>query len=193
MPGLITTAVLKPTNRSESQGILALGIKGYYRLYEYLPAWVRVLAKPFLHIFQWLGSFAAHAHLHPSYFPASEPDHESYNQKNHFRQPSADDLRLTADVGPPCAAGSSPVAETLPKPAFAQTDQVLPSWPVTYTFEQLGRPGDSLLLGINSADQVEFGMRRDRIASDASLQLEYTPSPSLIPTVPISGYTSTMC
>ena len=79
--------------------------------------------------------------------------------------------------------GSSPVAETLPKPAFAQTDQVLPSWPVTYTFEQLGRPGDSLLLGINSADQVEFGMRRDRIASDASLQLEYTPSPSLIPTV----------
>ena len=79
--------------------------------------------------------------------------------------------------------GSSPVAETLPKPAFAQTDQVLPSWPVTYTFEQLGRPGDSLLLGINSADQVEFGMRRDRIASDATLQLEYTPSPSLIPTV----------
>ena len=37
--------------------ILALGIKGYYRLYEYLPAWIRVLAKPFLHIFQWLGSF----------------------------------------------------------------------------------------------------------------------------------------
>lgn len=37
--------------------ILALGIKGYYRLYEYLPEWIRVLAKPFLHTFQWLGSF----------------------------------------------------------------------------------------------------------------------------------------
>ena len=37
--------------------ILALGVKGYYRLYEYLPTWIRILAKPFLRIFQWLGSF----------------------------------------------------------------------------------------------------------------------------------------
>ena len=78
--------------------------------------------------------------------------------------------------------GASTAAQTLPKPDFAQTDQVLPSWPVTYTFEQLGRPSDTLLLGINNTDQVEFNLRRDRIASDASLQLEYTPSPALIPT-----------
>ena len=75
------------------------------------------------------------------------------------------------------------VAAPLPKPALEQTEQPLPSWPVTYTFEQLGRLSDTLLLGINSAEQVEFSLRRDRIASDASLQLEYTPSPSLIPTI----------
>ena len=37
--------------------ILALGVKGYYRLYEYLPEWVRVIARPFLRVLQWLGSF----------------------------------------------------------------------------------------------------------------------------------------
>lgn len=37
--------------------ILALGAKGYYRLYEYLPAWLRHLARPFVRALQWLGSF----------------------------------------------------------------------------------------------------------------------------------------
>ncbi len=40
-----------------------------------------------------------------------------------------------------------------------------------------------MLLGINSSEQVEFSLRRDRIATDARLQLQYTPSPSLIPTI----------
>ena len=61
--------------------------------------------------------------------------------------------------------------------------QPLPSWTVTRTFEQLGRASDTLLLGINSSEQVEFSLRRDRIATDARLQLQYTPSPSLIPTI----------
>lgn len=61
--------------------------------------------------------------------------------------------------------------------------QTLPSWTVTRTFEQLGRASDTLLLGINSSEQVEFSLRRDRIATDARLQLQYTPSPSLIPTI----------
>ena len=77
--------------------------------------------------------------------------------------------------------GSSPAP--LPKPALEDTQQPLPSWTVTRTFEQLGRATDTLLLGINSAEQVEFSVRRDRIASDARLQLEYTASPSLIPTI----------
>ncbi|MEB0204750.1 cellulose biosynthesis cyclic di-GMP-binding regulatory protein BcsB [Pseudomonas sp. CCC3.1] len=71
----------------------------------------------------------------------------------------------------------------LPKPPALESTDPLPSWTVTRTFEQLGRPADTLLLGINSAEQVEFTLRRDRIASDASLQLDYTPSPSLIPTL----------
>ena len=79
--------------------------------------------------------------------------------------------------------GNLPAATPVSTTGFAQTDQTLPSWPVTYTFEQLGRASDSLLLGISSAEQVEFSLRRDRIASDASLQLEYTPSPALIPTI----------
>ncbi len=37
--------------------ILALGAKGYYRLYQYLPAWVRTIARPFMPVLQWLGSF----------------------------------------------------------------------------------------------------------------------------------------
>ena len=61
--------------------------------------------------------------------------------------------------------------------------QTLPSWTVTRTFEQLGRASDTLLLGINSSEQVEFSLRRNRIATDARLQLQYTPSPSLIPTI----------
>ena len=77
--------------------------------------------------------------------------------------------------------GSSPAP--MPKPPVVDPSQPLPSWPVTRTFEQLGRATDTLLLGINSSEQVEFTLRRDRIASDASLQLEYTPSPSLIPTI----------
>lgn len=71
----------------------------------------------------------------------------------------------------------------LPKPQVLESTDPLPSWTVTRTFEQLGRPADTLLLGINSAEQVEFTLRRDRIASDASLQLDYTASPSLIPTL----------
>lgn len=58
-----------------------------------------------------------------------------------------------------------------------------PGWDVTRSFLQLGRPADSLLLGTHTTDQFEFTMRRDRIASDASLQLEYTPSPALLPTL----------
>lgn len=56
-----------------------------------------------------------------------------------------------------------------------------PSWRSTYNFGQLGRAADSLLLGIHDIDQVEFSLRRDRIASDARLRLEYTPSPALLP------------
>lgn len=76
------------------------------------------------------------------------------------------------------AAGSA-LAEPAPeKPAAAAS-----AWDSSLSFEQLGRPADSLLLGIRNSDQLEFRLRRDRIVTEARLQLEYTPSPSLLPAV----------
>jgi cellulose synthase (UDP-forming) len=37
--------------------ILKLGAKGYYRLYEYLPAWTHVVIGPVLRLLAWLGSY----------------------------------------------------------------------------------------------------------------------------------------
>ncbi|MDD1963528.1 cellulose biosynthesis cyclic di-GMP-binding regulatory protein BcsB, partial [Pseudomonas sp. 39004] len=71
------------------------------------------------------------------------------------------------------AASEAPLAE----PAVLK----VPSWPVTKTFEQLGHASDSLLLGVRNSEHIEFGLRRDRLATDATLQLDYTPSPALLP------------
>ncbi|UVL86140.1 cellulose biosynthesis cyclic di-GMP-binding regulatory protein BcsB [Pseudomonas sp. B21-028] len=57
----------------------------------------------------------------------------------------------------------------------------VPSWSNTYNFGQLGHAADNLLLGIHDSEQIEFSLRRDRIASDARLRLEFTPSPALLP------------
>lgn len=56
-----------------------------------------------------------------------------------------------------------------------------PSWNSSRTFTELGRPRDQLLLGIRNAEQVEFRLRQDRIATEATLHLDYTPSPALLP------------
>ncbi|TXI29875.1 MAG: cellulose biosynthesis cyclic di-GMP-binding regulatory protein BcsB [Aquipseudomonas alcaligenes] len=79
-------------------------------------------------------------------------------------------LQATASAAP------SPVVE----PAEA-VEPVVPSWPVTQTFEQLGRASDSLLLGVRNTEYIDFGLRRDRLATEAVLQLDYTPSPALLP------------
>lgn len=83
------------------------------------------------------------------------------------------------------AQGQTPTQK--PKPvvmaALAPLASSVAGWDVARNFEQLGRPTDSLLLGSHNTDQFEFTMRRDRIASDAKLQLEYTPSPALLPTL----------
>ena len=39
-----------------------------------------------------------------------------------------------------------------------------------------------VLRGINPNGGIEFGMRSDEVVSNAVLNLEYTPSPSLLPT-----------
>lgn len=69
--------------------------------------------------------------------------------------------------------------------AFAEpsldADSTPPSWNSSRSFSDLGRPRDQLLLGIRNAEQVEFRLRHDRIATAATLHLDYTPSPALIP------------
>lgn len=90
-------------------------------------------------------------------------------------------------------------AEPQPAPAVASDDHTaseapqeneekeeeepipVPQWLRAYTFERLGRPEDSLLLGIRNTDQLEFGVRRDRLATDIELDLDFTPSPALLP------------
>jgi len=75
------------------------------------------------------------------------------------------------------APAVAPLAEPAPSPAVP----TVPNWPVAKTFEQLGHASDSLLLGVRNSEQIDFGLRRDRLATDASLQLDYTPSPALLP------------
>ncbi|MEX5342638.1 cellulose biosynthesis cyclic di-GMP-binding regulatory protein BcsB [Pseudomonas sp. I2] len=74
-------------------------------------------------------------------------------------------------------------AAATPATLDAPAEPVVPNWPVSRTFEQLGHPADTLLLGVRNNEQVEFGVRRDRLATEALLQLDYTPSPALLPTL----------
>ncbi|ECA6802436.1 TPA: cellulose biosynthesis cyclic di-GMP-binding regulatory protein BcsB [Salmonella enterica] len=57
-----------------------------------------------------------------------------------------------------------------------------PSREVKLTFAQIAPPPGSMALrGVNPNGGIEFGMRSDEVASKAVLNLEYTPSPSLLP------------
>ncbi len=57
-----------------------------------------------------------------------------------------------------------------------------PSRDVKLTFAQIAPPPGSMILrGINPNGGLEFGMRSDEVVSKAMLNLEYTPSPALLP------------
>lgn len=57
-----------------------------------------------------------------------------------------------------------------------------PSREVKLTFAQIAPPPGSMVLrGTNPNGGIEFGMRSDELVSKAMLNLEYTPSPSLLP------------
>ncbi len=57
-----------------------------------------------------------------------------------------------------------------------------PSRDVKLTFAQIAPPPGSMVLrGTNPNGGIEFGMRSDELVSKAMLNLEYTPSPSLLP------------
>ncbi len=101
---------------------------------------------------------------------------------------------VTTDV--PVAVAPSTAPETVPVPAPAQGEQPepaarantpvveesVPSRDVKLNFAQIAPPPGSMVLrGVNPTGSIEFGMRSDEVVSKAMLNLEYTPSPSLLP------------
>ena len=98
---------------------------------------------------------------------------------------------------PPAPANAAPVAAPPALPATSATPAVPAEaaaltqtwagsawpWQRQSTFAQLGRRQDTLLSGVRNATTFEFQVRRDRLVRDAELDLSFTPSPSLLPTL----------
>ncbi len=82
-------------------------------------------------------------------------------------------------------ADSQVVGQVMPGVRGASAPVVaenVPSRDVKLSFAQIAPPPGSMVLrGINPNGGVEFGMRSDEVVSNAVLNLEYTPSPSLLP------------
>lgn len=90
-------------------------------------------------------------------------------------------LALTPALAGAQAPAAVPAAAVPAEQAPAQ-----PAAPVssdTMTFEQLGHTANIQLSGVHNAQTITFMMPRDRIATAATLDLAYTPSPSLLPTL----------
>ncbi|ROP56323.1 cellulose synthase subunit [Enterobacter sp. BIGb0383] len=83
------------------------------------------------------------------------------------------------------APAETPVGQVMPGVTGANAPIVAsgaPSRDVKLTFAQIAPPPGSMVLrGVNPDGSVEFGMRSDEVVSKALLNLEYTPSPSLLP------------
>lgn len=89
------------------------------------------------------------------------------------------------DAAAPTATAEQPVGQVLPGVARANApivDDSAPSRDVKLNFAQIALPPGSMVLrGVNPTGAVEFGMRSDEVVSKAMLNLEYTPSPALLP------------
>ena len=91
--------------------------------------------------------------------------------------------QATAPVLSQTAATPQQVA--LPMVAPAVNPMIIPGAPVrslTLPFADVApTPGAITLRGIQPNGQIEFGVRSDEVVTQATLNLEFTPSPSLIP------------
>ena len=88
-------------------------------------------------------------------------------------------LAATPDRPPAPAASAS-----APQPAVpAGLGNAAWPWSRSDTFAQLGNPNDLLLSGTHNAATIEFQVRSDRIVRSAELDLGFTPSPALLPTL----------
>lgn len=72
-----------------------------------------------------------------------------------------------------------------PQAAAEPTEQQevfsVPRWTDSFTLASTGKDSDILLLGVQNEMVIDFGLRKDRIVGQASLDLNFTPSPALIP------------
>jgi hypothetical protein len=84
----------------------------------------------------------------------------------------------------PIPAAGAPAAAPAAFPAQAQSwrGQDWP-WQHVTSFAELGRRQDVMLSGVRNAATYEFQVRRDRLVRDAELDISFTPSPSLLPTL----------
>ncbi|MEC5319495.1 cellulose biosynthesis cyclic di-GMP-binding regulatory protein BcsB [Brenneria populi subsp. brevivirga] len=88
-------------------------------------------------------------------------------------------------------AAMTPTTETLSQPTASITAPTAPATPqetpapvrdVKLKFAQIApAPGTFSLRGTNPNGQIEFGVRGDEVVTQATLNLEFTPSPSLTP------------
>lgn len=87
---------------------------------------------------------------------------------------------LTAPA--PVIADSQPTATLAAPPAPAVVMENVPSRDVKLSFASIApAPGSMILRGAHPDGSVEFGMRSDEVVTKALLNLDYTPSPSLLP------------
>ncbi len=84
----------------------------------------------------------------------------------------------SATPSPQSAIAAAPTADLAP--AVAPLD--VPVRDVQYTFAKIAPPpGTFSLRGTNPEGVIEFGVRSDEVVTNAVLNLEFTPSPSLTP------------
>ena len=93
---------------------------------------------------------------------------------------------INAEPAVPAQAEQNPqVGQVMPGVQGADAPIVVqngPSRDVKLSFAQIAPPPGSMVLrGINPNGSIEFGMRSDEVVTKAMLNLEYTPSPSLLP------------
>ncbi|AYY73614.1 TPA: cellulose biosynthesis cyclic di-GMP-binding regulatory protein BcsB [Citrobacter koseri] len=87
-----------------------------------------------------------------------------------------------APTAPAPETPEQPVGQVMPGADAPVVAQNGPSRDVKLTFAQIAPPPGSMVLrGVNPNGSIEFGMRSDEVVSKAMLNLEYTPSPSLLP------------
>ncbi|MCL6743060.1 cellulose biosynthesis cyclic di-GMP-binding regulatory protein BcsB [Kosakonia sp. R1.Fl] len=118
-------------------------------------------------------TYAAPAPTVPAVAPATEPVATPAPGQTESLTPTTptDGQNVVGQVMPGVPGASAPVV-----------DANAPSRDVKLTFAQIAPPPGSMVLrGINPDGGVEFGMRSDELVSKAVLNLEYTPSPSLLP------------